>query len=140
MITALFVVLVVGLALIGLQKPAGERAGDDFVTRLKPLEGLSVPVYSKENFKMDLAQVRRRIIRRNYNAYRVNRESPEMRILRALFDDCGQVCDIPVEAHIRPLKTNDGFEAEIWCYEQGRPIIKYLWTFDSLWIDGVRCR
>jgi predicted Zn finger-like uncharacterized protein len=140
MMTALFVVLVVGLALIGLQKTPGEKAGDDFITRLKPLEKATVPSYSQRHFDQDLAQVRRRIIRRNYTAYRVEREGPEMRILRDFFDYCGRPCDVLVDAEIRPLDTRDGFEANVWCYEQGRPVLKYLWTFDSLWVDGNPCR
>ncbi len=140
MLTALFVVLVVGLAMIGLQKTPGERAGDDFVTRLKPLEKAAAPSYSQQYFNLDLAQVRRKIIRRNYTAYRVEREGPELRLLRYMFSYCGRGCDVPVEAEIRPLDTHDGFEAEVWCYEQGRPVVKYLWTFDSLWVDGNPCR
>lgn len=140
MLTALFVVLIVGLALIGLQKTPGERAGDDFVTKKVQAEKQTAPIYSQENFQTDLAQMRRKIIHRNYTAYTVQREGPEMRVLRYLFDYCGRACDVPVETEIRPLPSHDGFEAEIWCYEQGRPVIKYLWTYDSLWVDGKQCR
>lgn len=105
----------------------------------RPLSPEETAAREKSARESDLLAIRRQIIQKNYTSYSIELMSPEYRSAFYFLDKCGLDCTAVFMTTITPLPDRTGFVMEVFCDQGKNYRLTYLWTTDTVSINGVAC-